>query len=277
MVKKETSRKLVCNIQGGATSGGMAMIDHLHEGVSLGLKGSVEKHSEVLGRNAIWTRSSRVARLPRYVCVQFMRFYVKEARVIEEGREIMKVTKCKIMRPVSFPEVLDVYGFCSGSIQATLKANRDRHGDEILGGLKKETIAAAEGAPAAAGVAAEGAAAMADDDDEAALQAALQLSMAADVTPPPAGGGGGGGGGLATVGPGLPADFQGNYEVFAIVTHKGRLADGGHYMGWVRQEGDDWLVFNDDEVSPCKTESVMQLKGGGDSDMAYLAFYRFKN
>ena len=70
--------------------------------------------------------------------------------------------------------------------------------------------------------------------DEAALQAALQLSL----------GGGGGGGGVATetVGPGLPLDFQGMYEVFALVTHKGRSADGGHYISWVRQEKDDWLV-----------------------------------
>jgi ubiquitin carboxyl-terminal hydrolase 14 len=72
-------------------------------------------------------------------------------------------------------------------------------------------------------------------------------------------------------------NIKGNYELFAMVTHKGRLADGGHYMGWVRQDGDDWLVFDDDEASPCKTETVMQLKGGGDSDMAYLAFYRHKN
>ena len=88
---------------------------------------------------------------------------------------------------------------------------------------------------------------------------------------------GAGAGAGAPVGPGLPTDFMGNYEVFAFVTHKGRLAEGGHYMGWVRQEGDDWLAFNDDEVSPCKTETILQLKGGGDTDMAYLAFYRFKN
>lgn len=28
-------------------------------------------------------------------------------------------------------------------------------------------------------------------------------------------------------GPGLPADFKGTYELFAVVTHKGREADGG--------------------------------------------------
>lgn len=50
----------------------------------------------------------------------------------------------------------------------------------------------------------------------------------------------------------------------------------GHYMGWVRQEEDDWLVFDDADVSPCKTEDIMNLKGGGDWHMAYLLFYRFK-
>lgn len=35
---------------------------------------------------------------------------------------------------------------------------------------------------------------------------------------------------------GLPADFIGIYELEAVVTHKGRSADSGHYIGWVRQE-----------------------------------------
>lgn len=31
--------------------------------------------------------------------------------------------------------------------------------------------------------------------------------------------------------------MQGNYELYAILTHKGRSADSGHYMAWVRHEG----------------------------------------
>ncbi len=38
---------------------------------------------------------------------------------------------------------------------------------------------------------------------------------------------------------------------------------------------DDWLCFDDDDVEECKTEHVKDLKGGGDHDMAYLAFYRY--
>jgi len=47
-------------------------------------------------------------------------------------------------------------------------------------------------------------------------------------------------------------------------------------MGWVREKGDNWLLFDDDTVSECKTEDIMKLSGGGDWHMAYLTFYRFK-
>ena len=33
-----------------------------------------------------------------------------------------------------------------------------------------------------------------------------------------------------TAGVGLPDDFRGNYRIFALVTHKGRSSDAGHYM-----------------------------------------------
>jgi len=133
----------------------------------------------------------------------------------------------------------------------------------------------------------------ADDDiediEDEDLKAAMAMSMQTteDEQPTPE----------VLVGPGLPPNFQGKYELFAIVTHKGRDADGGHYMGWVKAEtdtkrnvaasnaakiddtdedNDDWFVFDDDEVSPCKTEDVLKLKGGGDWHMSYLNFYRAK-
>ena len=50
-----------------------AQVDHLHEGIALGMKGSIEKRSEVLGRDALWSKTVRIKRLPRYVCVQARR------------------------------------------------------------------------------------------------------------------------------------------------------------------------------------------------------------
>jgi ubiquitin carboxyl-terminal hydrolase 14 len=66
----------------------------------------------------------------------------------------------------------------------------------------------------------------------------------------------------------------GNYELVAVVTHKGRSADGGHYLGWVHQEGDTWMCFDDDIVTTVKTDDIMGLRGGGDWHTAYLAIYR---
>ena len=66
----------------------------------------------------------------------------------------------------------------------------------------------------------------------------------------------------------------GCYQLVGVVTHKGRSADGGHYIGWVHASGDDWLQCDDSFVTVVKTEDILQLKGGGDWHTAYLAFYR---
>ena len=66
----------------------------------------------------------------------------------------------------------------------------------------------------------------------------------------------------------------GNYELVAVVTHKGRSAEGGHYVGWVHARGDEWLCFDDDIVTSVKSDEILQLRGGGDWHTAYLAFYR---
>ena len=70
----------------------------------------------------------------------------------------------------------------------------------------------------------------------------------------------------------------GQYELHSCVTHKGRSADSGHYIGWVRQQpgSEYWWKYDDEIVTETTTEEVMKLKGGGDRDTAYLMFYRFK-
>ena len=270
----DLQRKLLCNIQGGAGQAAAPIMDikHIVEGLHLSLSGKLEKHSDVLGRNAMWTKTQRIARLPPILTVQFERFYWK---ITPDSADHSGV-KCKIMKPVTFQSTLDLYEFCSPEVQKILKVHRDRAAaaeekrvqDKLKGDTKKpigeETKSDLIEEPKG-----EDDAAMEDVDEEeaAALKAALELSMQEETPPQP------------PVGPGLPDDFQGVYELFAVVTHKGRDADGGHYMGWVKSENgaeDDWYVFDDDEVSPCKTEDVLKLKGGGDWHMSYLNFYRAK-
>jgi len=266
IVTHDLHRKLVCNIQGGSDASAQTNVTHVMEGIALSLNGKVEKRSEVLGRDAIWTRKQRIARLPPVLTIQFGRFFWKET---PDNDDHMGV-KCKVMKPVAFQGTLDIYEFCSDKVQKVLKKARDKaleeEEDRVTKKLKSTEV--------------DGEAKVTSEEEDEELKAALAMSLDPEAEKDIA------------VGPGLPADFQGKYELFAVVTHKGRDADGGHYMGWVKsdvqnegkankiadtdEDNDDWFVFDDDEVSPCKTEDVLKLKGGGDWHMSYLNFYRAK-
>ena len=117
MTRSDVARKLVCNIQGG-TAG--QNVNHLHEGLALALEGSLDKRSEVLGRDAAWAKSTRVTKLSPYLCVQFMRFFWKATPDSADHAGV----KCKIMRPISFTETLDVLDYCAPDLRAAIKANR---------------------------------------------------------------------------------------------------------------------------------------------------------
>lgn len=269
-------RKLVCNIQGGSDGNSQVNVGHINEGIALSLNGKIEKRSEVLGRDAVWTRKQRIARLPPHIVVQFGRFYWKATPDSQDHAGV----KCKVMKPVAFSSSLDVYEFCTEAVQKVLKVSRDkalaeeeaRINKKLKGNEKDGEDTKMEDAEEAK----DGEAKKGDAEEDDELQKALAMSMEEALQP---------------VGPGLPPNFQGIYELYAVVTHKGRDADGGHYMAWVKAESnngevkniadtdeqnEDWFVFDDDEVSPCKTEDVLKLKGGGDWHMSYLNFYRAK-
>ena len=124
VVRKDTARKLVCNIQGGTVG---ENVSHLFEGLKLGLVGSLEKRSQILGRDAVWTKTSSVAKLSPYLCVQYMRFFWKATPDSADHTGV----KCKIMRPVSFTDTLDVFPYCNAELQAAIKANRDKFGERV--------------------------------------------------------------------------------------------------------------------------------------------------
>ena len=50
----------------------------------------------------------------------------------------------------------------------------------------------------------------------------------------------------------------------AILTHKGRSSNSGHYVGWVKHKADTWIECNDDDVRPVHVDDVMKLSGGGE-------------
>lgn len=112
-------------------------VNNLFEGLQLALKEDREKSSDKLGRTVKWEGESRVARLPRYLTVQQVRFFYK--------REIQ--TKAKMLRAVAFPALLDVYPLCSPELKAQLdvpraaeQEAREREVMEGRGGTKKAKL-----------------------------------------------------------------------------------------------------------------------------------------
>jgi len=71
-----------------------------------------------------------------------------------------------------------------------------------------------------------------------------------------------------------PRRRAGMYDLVAVLTHKGRSADSGHYVSWAKQDDGQWMQFDDEELIPRKADEIVTLSGGGDWHMAYLLLYR---
>lgn len=50
---------------------------------------------------------------------------------------------------------------------------------------------------------------------------------------------------------------SGFYQLQAVITHKGRSSNSGHYVAWVRLADDKWVMCDDDEVHPVTADQVL--------------------
>ncbi|ORX74043.1 cysteine proteinase [Linderina pennispora] len=107
-VKQESFRKLDCHID--------KSVSYVHQGIKQGLEQTIEKHSEALGRNAHYTATSRIARLPEYLTVAFNRFFWKASESVD----------AKIVKAVKFPLDLDVSEFCTPELQDRMRPVKQR-------------------------------------------------------------------------------------------------------------------------------------------------------
>jgi ubiquitin carboxyl-terminal hydrolase 14 len=223
--------------------------------IELSLVGELEKTSSLTNSSAVYQKTSRLARLPLILTVQFVRFFWKAGADKKPGN------KSKIVKPVEFPFTLDVLDFCSDELKAALlparKKMRDRE-DARLGVKSSDTstavvAAAAAVEPSSSSTSTAAAASMAIDEPEGKKARTMAATSAFD-------------------------NDTGVYELAALVTHKGRDADGGHYVAWVKEKDDQWLLYDDDRVSRVKDDDIKKLSGhgGGDWHMVYFAFYRAK-
>jgi ubiquitin carboxyl-terminal hydrolase 14 len=285
--------KLDCHISGTT--------NHLRDGIAAGLEEKLEKHSSVLNRDAIYTKRSKIARLPKYLTVHFVRFFWK--------REAQK--KAKIMRKVTFPHELDVVEFCTDELKAMLVSVRDKVRevrkdleDADRARKRQKRLHDKELADEAAGIADSVSVAKTDkkekqkDDQKAAtggedtemadapyktdteIEAERDASILAAKKEL-----------HALINPELAKDEGANksglYELRGVVTHQGASADSGHYTSYVKKQGPldpktgkrgeedgKWWWFNDDKVSEVEAEKIDTLSGGGESHSALILLYR---
>lgn len=135
-IQKEHVLKLPCHIDNNNKP-----IDSLQAGLKISLSGDLEKYSDSLGRNALFSKTSKIAKLPNYICIQFVRFYWKKESTVGGT----KAGKAKILRSVAYPRLFDAYEFCTENLQKSLNVGRDieqkeREEEDVarLEGKKKE-------------------------------------------------------------------------------------------------------------------------------------------
>ncbi|KAM7480527.1 hypothetical protein LguiA_028740 [Lonicera macranthoides] len=212
-------------------------VNHLHEGLKHGLKSELEKASPSLGRSAIYLKDSRINGLPRYLTIQFVRFFWKR-----ESNQ-----KAKILRKVDYPLELDIYDLCSDDLKKKLEAPRktlrDEEGKKL--GLKPSEKSSGT---------VDGDVKM--SDAEGSSNGSGESSKAAPQESD------------------KEMQLTGVYDLVAVLTHKGRSADSGHYVAWVKQESGKWIQYDDDNPIPQREEDITKLSGGGDWHMAYICMYK---
>jgi len=259
---EETFLKLDCHIS--------LTTNFMRDGILESLTEKIDKHSPSLDREARYTKTTRVTRLPKYLTCHFVRFFWKQG--------ISK--KTKIMRKVTFPFELDATEFCSDELKSKLIPVRDK-----IRNLRKDAFdrerankRARRNPPgteeptrtANRPDTRSGALAQMEAEQEA-LTRALLTSEVPDWEKEISG----------LVDPEMAKDegqnVTGLYELLGVVTHQGASADSGHYCSYVKKKGGDgktWYFFNDDKVTEVPEEKVEGLAGGGESHSALICLYQ---
>eukprot|EP00292_Cryptomonas_paramecium_P005927 CAMPEP_0113719636 /NCGR_PEP_ID=MMETSP0038_2-20120614/35952_1 /TAXON_ID=2898 /ORGANISM="Cryptomonas paramecium" /LENGTH=390 /DNA_ID=CAMNT_0000648085 /DNA_START=6 /DNA_END=1174 /DNA_ORIENTATION=+ /assembly_acc=CAM_ASM_000170 len=120
-MEKESLLKISCHIEGvtGEGKGGTDMMQP--QSIQKGLESTVEKMSPSLGRTALYTKTARITKLPKYLITQFVRFFWKTGAGSDGGGR-----KAKILRQVKFPMTLDMKDYCADDYKARISAWREK-------------------------------------------------------------------------------------------------------------------------------------------------------
>lgn len=253
----EAQRVLLCHL-GTQTE----PVSHIHQGIALSMKEHVEKNSLVLGRNAQYEKHSMLSSLPTYLVVQFARFGYKGANEWA-GTDASKV---KLTRKCAFSHSFDAFDICSEELKKRLSVGRmkKKDQDDIALAKEREAFKAGKG---------DSKSSTAKPEEKKDGDVEMKSAEAEDVEMKDA--------------LGLEELDTGYYELVGIISHKGRTADGGHYVSWAKHKKadgkdlkeDQWVLFDDEDTSfetwNRMTGAAIDLQGGrADTQIAYINIYR---
>nr|QBH73746.1 hypothetical protein [Orthoderella ornata] len=91
-------------------------VRYMLSGLRSKMQEQLTKQSPTLERDAVYTKTSKISRLPAYITIQFVRFYYKEKESIN----------AKILKDVKFPLEFDAFELCSTELQQKLTPMRTR-------------------------------------------------------------------------------------------------------------------------------------------------------
>ena len=211
-------------------------VKYLQTGLKLRLEERITKFSSSLGRDAVYLKTSRISRLPAYLSIQLVRFFYKEKEKVS----------AKVLKDIKFPMMLDLFELCTPEMQNKLIPTRDKFRlQDEEGNLARKAKKMEEAnleTPVKTQV----------KKNEEEVKEYASFSFEDD--------------------PG--SNNSGFYELTAVLTHKGRSANSGHYVGWSKNhKNNQWYMYDDDTVTKVSEEEILKLSGGGDWHTAYVLFY----
>lgn len=208
-------------------------VKYLNTGLKLRLEERLTKNSAILGRDASYLKTSRISRLPGYLCISLVRFYYKEKERVS----------AKVLKDVKFGMQLDIFDLCTDDLKEKLKPAREhfRLQEEEEKLIRKADKLAKEA--------------------QTIKKQKMGEEPEIDYAP-------------YSFNNDLGSNNSGYYELTAVLTHKGRSSNSGHYVGWSKnQKTNQWYMFDDEDVTPMQEEDILKLSGGGDWHTAYVLFY----
>ncbi|OAF69556.1 hypothetical protein A3Q56_02661 [Intoshia linei] len=214
-------------------------VRYIGSGLSLSMNETVTKMSKTLNKNIEYKKEGKINRAPGYLVINMMRFYFKE-------NANKKSVNAKILKDVKFSMNLDIYDMCTSDLQKKFDKRReinlenDREFDmakKLKRGKEKTNM-----------------------DGTVSRQKLDQSSLFQSHW----------------IEGDCGSNDSGMYELIAVLTHKGRTSNSGHYVGWVTFYEGSWVKLDDDSVTAIHYEDILKLSGGGDWHCAYSLIYASK-